>query len=212
MSQWKYNDIKEEDFLTIVKYLAIQFGESYSFGIYDKDDIAQEICMICLEPDRNGLTALDKWDRTHSLSKFLSICVQSRLINLKRNKFFRATCPCKKCDGLKEGQTKHKNKQYCKKFLTWRSRNMHKCSLAAPQMLSKNYDDFYMEGPEDNILKQELNEYIDERLPVNMRHAYIRLKTGNKVTEQERETVTNFLFEILKDSPYSDELEKVCPA
>ncbi|HEX5186480.1 MAG TPA: hypothetical protein VFV86_06280 [Nitrososphaeraceae archaeon] len=207
---WKYKDIDEKEFLKIIGYLAQQFGESYSFGIYDKDDIAQEIAMICLEPDRNGLTVLDKWDRQHSLSKFLSICVQSRLINLKRNKFFRATCPCKKCDGLKSGETKHRNKQYCKKFITWRKRNMHKCSLAAPQMLSKNYDDFYTEAPDDILMKNELSTYIDERLPVNLRHAYLRLKSGNKVTEQERQQVTSSLYDILKDSPYSDELEKVC--
>ena len=84
----KYDDIKD-----IVEYLVRTKSSGYAFDCYTREDIAQEIRIICyrslnkLDPDRV---------KDGKLQNFFGRCVDNGLKNLKRDNYVRASSPYKK--------------------------------------------------------------------------------------------------------------------
>ena len=180
-----------EEFEAVIKRLGLKYCDSYKFGLYDRDDIYQEISLACWE-------AYPKWDKVRSLYKFMQCVIQTRVRdNLKRNKWYRPTCPCSKCDKCKDGETKHRDKRYCKKFIKWRNRNNTKCNLAAPPSIDDNYDALVDLSPDFEMSSKELINLIDEQLPVSMRETYLKMKQGVTVKQSDKQVVMDFLKNFL---------------
>ena len=66
----------------IIQNVINRTAPKYTFGCYELEDIKQEAWGIALE-------ILDKWDGERPLENFMTVCLNNRLQNLKRNKFFR---------------------------------------------------------------------------------------------------------------------------
>lgn len=86
--------ISYEDIEEIVEYLVKVKSRSYAFDVYEEDDIAQEIRIICLNAlskfDPSKVGGIDKW------KNFFGRCVDNGLKNLKRDNYVRASFPHKK--------------------------------------------------------------------------------------------------------------------
>lgn len=176
----------ETEFLKVLQKLTAKFAISYKFGMYDEEDIGQEIAHICLK-------ALPEFDGKHSLYSFLLTRIEWRLNNLKRDEFYRATCPCILCDGKESGDTGHSNRLYCNQFTEWKERNAMKANISAPQSIPSNFDKFIDTKPLDDLCREELIDLIDEKLPMNLRATYLKMKSGIRVCGVERAKVLDFL-------------------
>jgi hypothetical protein len=196
---FQHPKVKEEDLLNVVGKIANRLADGYTFGIYNVDDIKQEIYIIVLERDKKGKSVLDRWDGQHPLYKFLLHHVSNRLNNLKRNKWFRASCPCKKCDGKENGATSHKNKKHCKRFIQWKTLNSSKANLAGPSQLSEDYDISEEKCHLDIMVSEELIDFIDERLPTSIRANYLKLRSGIKISDIDKDIVMKEVKQIVED-------------
>lgn len=185
--------ISEEEFLHNVKRVIKQLGNSYKFGIYTYQDISQEIHVKCWE-------ILPKWNKQLPLFNFLLTAVKHHLINLKRNEFYRSECPCKLCSNKDDGHTEHEDGRYCKKFLSWKSTNLRKANIAFPPSIPDDYDGYSHEDNISNILSnEELQDIIDIKMPVKTRGVYLRMKSGQSVSNVDKQKVLKFLKKLLKD-------------
>lgn len=194
---FQHSKVSETEFVDVVDKIANKLASGYKFGMYDVDDIKQEVYIIVLKPDKKGKSALDRWDGVRSLYKFLLNHIQNRLNNLKRDEWFRATCPCPKCDNREQGNTKHKNKQHCDKYKLWKQRNSMKANIAGLAQLSEDYD---VEDDRNSIeifLSKELMEFIDERLDIQLRPFYLKMRSGVYVKDKDKHRVVTEVKRIL---------------
>lgn len=87
------HNLKYDDITHIVEYLVRTKSAGYAFDCYTKEDIAQEIRIICYR-------SLEKLDpervKDGKLQNFFGRCVDNGLKNLKRDNYVRASSPYKK--------------------------------------------------------------------------------------------------------------------
>lgn len=185
--------VSEEEFLDATGKIISRIADGYKFGIYQKQDIAQEIRLLAWE-------AMSRYDGEHALYQFLLIHVTNRLNTLKRDKWYRATCPCDLCDKKEEGQTGHRNGQYCKQFLKWKKRNASKANLAYPPSIPTNFDKEEEDCSFDTIELAEISDKIDSDLPVSLRGIYLRMKSGVRVSEVEKSQLLVYLKEMFNEA------------
>lgn len=179
--------------MSAVNRVIKQVGFSHKFGIYANEDISQEIYLECLKK-------LPKWDKKRSLFNFLLVVTKNHLFNLKRDEWYRAECPCHLCDMKDDGKTEHSDGRYCDKFLDWKKRNLRKANIAAPPSIPDNYIGLaHLDKNLNNMSNLELQDFIDERLPIKLRDIYLRMKHGDKVSNLDKQKVLKFLKKILKD-------------
>lgn len=185
---------RPENFEPVVKNIINMVANANTFGSYTKQDISQEIWLMCLE-------ALPRFDNKRSLYNFLLTHVKHRLKNLKRNKFFRHECPCKLCSFKEQGKTEHEDGQYCARYLKWYEMNLSKSSLASS--LGRDFDrDAYVdecESHEETVARKDLFDSIEANIPAHLRKLYLKLKSGINISKIEREEVLVFLREFTQD-------------
>lgn len=182
----KENKVSDQEFVSVTNRIINKVAAGYTFGIYDKDDIAQEIRLLAWE-------AMQRYDGKHALYQFLLIHVTNRLNTLKRDKWYRATCPCLKCDKCEEGKTKHRDKMYCEQFLDWKKRNARKANLASPPTIPDNYDKELDSFGFDSLELSEILDKIDEEMPAELRGIYLKSKSGVKISEIDKNRLLVFL-------------------
>lgn len=124
------------------------------------------------------LLALEKYDGKRPLPNFLRTCVKSRYINLRRNKFHR----------------KGDSDDHPKKLL----------------MMPIDIDAVDHDGEPNMSIdicfadNKDLWEKLDEELPLELRHDYLRLKNGEDISRIKRnkimEVIKNILWKISQES------------
>ena len=179
-----------KEFLRVVTLIKNKLAKSYVFGIYEKEDIEQEIMVKCLE-------AYSSWDKVRPLYSFLLKHANNRLINLKRDEWYRATCPCQLCSFKEEGETGHSDGKHCKLYLKWKKRNSIKSNIASPPSIPENYELVMEDEGHKELLNKEIRDLIDEKMPSKLREIYLKIVAGVKVSRVEREEVLGFLRELL---------------
>jgi hypothetical protein len=156
-------------FTEATRRIAERLSRSFAFGSYTYEDISQQIYLSALE-------ALPFYDGQRSLENFLYRTCTNQLINLKRNKFWRAEPACKLCakGALCEPGG-------CAKHTRWLRINSSKASLAncGGQVINQDSHTHNHDGINDN----ELYNLIGLALPANLREPYLRLKDGVSVGE-----------------------------
>ncbi len=179
---------RPENFEAVVQNVINMVARHNTFGSYTKEDIGQEIWVLCLE-------ALPRYDGKRSLYNFMLTHVKHRLKNLKRDRYFRHECPCKLCSFKDQGFTEHEDGQYCARYLKWYEANLCKSSLASSMGHDFNGDHFAHgnESHEDAVDRKDLLELIDKNIPAHLRKNYLKLKTGDSISHIEREEVLEFL-------------------
>src|SRR5690348_1481836 len=103
----------EAEVLEAIEKAVNALASSFTFGIYDIDDIKQQGRLYALQA-----LATEKYDPSRPLPNFLYAHIRNRLINLKRDKLHRNDPPCKECASGEPCQPDG----HCKKFLEWRKR------------------------------------------------------------------------------------------
>lgn len=145
----------EEQVVSVIYKISSRLASKYTFPNYEEEDIAQEAFII-------GMEAMSRYDEVRPLENFLSIHIKNRLMNFKRDNYYRPD------DGKAE-----KIQQGKKKLLDAQSMDDMKNLLLAAQS-------------SDNLETKELIEYIDSNLPINLRADYLRFRNDQPLTKTKR--------------------------
>ncbi len=143
--------------------VAKRVATKFTFPNYDVEDIVQEAYIM-------GMDALSRWDGVRPLENFLSVHIRRRLMNLKRDKYFRPNS---------------KVQEEKKKLMD-----------ASPVEDIKNL--IRASAESDNIEFRELLGYIDKHLPVGLRKDYIKLINDDILSRQAKNSLCEVLREILE--------------
>jgi len=169
----------------VIDKIARRLAKKYTFGYYDKDDIAQVGRMFGL----NGLLKYD--EECGPLENFLSIHIRNRLHNFKRDNYFRADQP--------------KNKKSIEK---WEKRTQTKINLLQPVNIDGMDEHFpFLENHLDNLAFEELIKTINEKLPANLRTDFLRMNADVKIPNTRKVKVQEAISKILEEM--EDEQSKV---
>jgi len=195
------DNMTEEEVVAIITKISKRLAQKFTFGYYDRDDIAQEAFII-------GMQGLEKYDSTRPLENFLWVHIRNRLKNYKRNEYERLDSPCVNCT-YSDGDIcdEHDDIMSCKSYRNWFYRNQSKKNLMNPIGLS-NVDDVqeqYMrtcEIADDIASHSELKQMIDDNLPTELRADYLRMLTSIYVPKNKRERVQQAVRDILEKYNY----------
>jgi DNA-directed RNA polymerase specialized sigma24 family protein len=168
--------MNQEQLLTIQK-IADKLASKYTFGIYDEDDIKQEIFLI-------AASALDKFDEAKaSLENFLFVHVNNRLKTLIRDNHF----------------TNGKN------WIEDRKKNI--INTVDIDKIDENSEKgcHFNLNEAAELDKKTIFELIDKHLQSHLRADYLRLLHGNSIPTARKEKVITAISSILKDNGYAKE-------
>ncbi len=180
----------EKQVLDIIEQTVSILARSFVFGYFDVDDIKQYGRMYALE-----LLEKETYDPKLPLQNYLHTHVRNRLCNLKRDKFRRTDAPCVTCH---EGNYCTGTGEACPRYKAWFERNSRKANLMRPldlneERTTRSPADCVSEEAEQN----ELFRLIDEKLPLDLRSSYLKIKAGVSVPKAQRERVEQAIREIL---------------
>lgn len=192
--------IPEEELLATIEHVVSKFYSKFRFGFFEADDIKQQIRLFALE-------AYERFNPNNGapLEHFLTVHVRNRLINFRRDNYYRAHKPCFSCpfydahNKISSGSqcSVFDDKSLCDKFVKWETRNTKKKNLMSVSGPSKEVVDsisFTL-----NVEDTELVELIKQRLPLVFRSDYLRLLQGCKVPKSRRDKLFGAIQEILKE-------------
>ena len=184
----------EEEILKLIDDVVIKLAHHFVFSYYEIDDMIQEGRIFALE-------ALPRYNPKNkqrcSLTNFLRIHVRNRFINLQRNKYYRQQPPCNNCEYYDNDCVLCRDEETCERLKKWLTINSRKKDLAETSEGAdiNVFDDF-------DIDKQELFEYIERRIPMELRGDFLRLIEGVVLAPHRRKRLINTIIDILADSPY----------
>lgn len=153
--------------VSIIYKIASRLASKFTFPNYEEEDIAQEAFII-------GMEAMNRYDEVRPLENFLSVHIKNRLMNFKRDNYYRPD------DGRAEVIQQGK-----KKLLDAQSMDDMKNLLLAAQH-------------SDNIENRELMEYIDINLPASLRGDYLRFRNDQSLTKTKKAKLVEELRTIVE--------------
>jgi DNA-directed RNA polymerase specialized sigma24 family protein len=166
-----------EEQLEVVQRIGDKLAAKYTFGVYDEDDIRQEIFLI-------SALALPKFDpEKATLENFLFVHVSNRLKTLIRDKHFAS--------GKNWIEDRKKN--------IINTVNIDKIDENAETGCHFNNDEVA------NLERKYVFELIDKHLPSYLRSDYLRLMHGNSIPTARKEKVVAAISSILKENGYATE-------
>lgn len=187
------NNYSESEVLKIIDDVVGIIAPNFAFGYFDVDDIAQEARILAMDIINEG-----KYDEKRPLRNFLFVYLKSRLINLRRDKYFRHTLPCTTCPLYDPKCLKSTNacagfadKMECERYNLWYSLNSAKKNLIDPIDIDSVNSDNESEMIEQGYLLEgqvssELAEYIDTKLPLSFRADYLKMLSNYGVRFSQR--------------------------
>lgn len=183
----------EEQVLEAIEKVVAVLAPKMAFGPFDTEDIAQQGRL-------EAIKVLQKkgYDPSRPLANFLYTHVKRRLHNFYRDNCRRNDPPCLICHSCQKLPTEHPDGAYCKRYREWRERNDRKMTLLGvpdPEKYTEAVN-HRGDGAEDVELKEVLR-LIDEKLPVELRADYLRMRSGASVPQAVREEVETAVREIV---------------
>lgn len=164
----------EEQLKTIQK-ISDKLAAKYTFGVYDEDDIKQEIFIIAAK-------ALPNFDpEKASLENFLFVHISNRLKTLIRDNHYTSG------KNWIEDRKKNIINTVC----------IDKIDDNSERSCHLNIDN------ETNLDKKIIFELIDANLPSYLRSDYLRLLHGNSIPTARKEKVIDAISSILKENGYA---------
>ncbi len=187
----------EEQILEVIEKVVCRISKKYTFGYYAQDDIAQEARILALEAVNNG-----EYDESRSLENFLAVYIKNRLLNLKRNKYYRHEKPCFNCPFFDPKCLKSTNecaefedKLECERYALWVKLNTAKKNLVDTidiysiddeKESNTRTDTDFVENSDGN----ELMEYISQNIPKTLREDYLKMLHNHNVRKSGQAKVT----------------------
>jgi len=169
--------------MDIIDRIVKMLGKKYKFGYYDLEDMMQEGRMLALK-------AIETYDEERPLENFLSVYIKNRFINLKRDKYFRATIPCVTCPfydlhcKVSTNQcAEFTDKMECERYAYWYKVNRAKQNLIdSIDIDSVDHDneksttmyarlDEHFEG-------KQLRDYIEANISIEFRADYLKMMSN----------------------------------
>jgi hypothetical protein len=163
----------------IIDRLAKARSTNGAFAYYEGCDVGQEVWCMCLE-------AMDKYDpKIGPIENFLVRHVQNRLINLKRDKYFRPGSDIPSSGFARTRMNLINALPFDSSDIS--EQDVVLCSTAVNM------------EPMEYILCNELLTYIQERLPDDMDEIFEELMSSDKVRDPLVEKVREKVFDILTE-------------
>lgn len=174
------------DYWEVLKVIKRALSAKFRFAYHTKEDISQEIDLMCLE-------AISKYDGIRPLENFLMSHCKKRLINLKRV-YNRKVDLCKECRECRGGDL---------------------CGVCKPKVeraeaKKKSFDFVDIDSlDEDSEVLQyvssvsiasisEIYQIIDEELPTDLRPFYLKLLHNTPISMYNKQRVFNSILKILE--------------
>lgn len=190
-------EIKDPKVIDIINKIARQHSRSQKkFGYLTKDDLFNEIWVICLEK-------IHEFDESKGdLERFLRVIVRNRLINRSKDITKLIKSPCPACPFYKPGVPGD-----CKKF----GESKHQCDKWAKYELNKSSRDSLLNASEDkvqrhtndnileNITGQELKQFLLERIEEKYKRDFEEYMNKGKLPNFKLVRLENHLKEIIHD-------------
>lgn len=176
---------------------ALAPNPKYAISGFDQDDLRSEIFVASLE-----LLNRQVFDPSRgTLAAFLYRNAANRLKNKKRDLCWRHDCPCPACH---EGKFCN-GESVCSTYSKWLERNTRKANLAAGLPLDKIDDEkeLSLRRPstvETEAETAEILRLIDERLPVELRSSWLKMRESIYLPRFKRQKVEEALLDILDDA------------
>lgn len=194
----------EEEVLKTIEIVVNRLARKYMFGYYDIDDMKQEARLAAWE-------ALTKYDISRPLENYLWTCVHNSLFNLKRKKYERYDKPCLSCP-LYDAACKvshsqceaYEDKMECSLYSSWLKRNTSKKNLMKPIDLGEVRDEHERnmstnDSVSDEMFHKEIFLLLDEKLPVEIRSSFVKMRHGIKLPKADRIKVEAAIIKVLKE-------------
>lgn len=164
----------------IIEAIAERKRRTGAFAYFQGDDIAQEVWCICLR-------AIEEYDATKGkLEHYLARCVENRLKNLRRDRYFRP--PNDNLD--KNGETR--DRINIVNALPLGGGDIAEGGSALCSSMQRTQ-------PHDVLMAQELREQIEARLPEEVLPDFQRMLDGDRLSAVRRERVRAAVTEALED-------------
>lgn len=188
--------ISESYFLECAKHVIQLIPRRSAFGPFTIDDIRNQAYLWCL-------SALKDWDQVRCLKNFLCPHVRNRLINFRRDNLVRNDPPCRACHvGKYCGNPRDETTKVCQRYFDWSTRNSSKHCLAQAgvhsDIVMNNYES-REQAVDEAAANAELLRICDEKIPLDIRHLYLRFRDGGKLTSAETALVTDAIKGIFAD-------------
>lgn len=176
-----------------------RFGQRFKFGYHQRVDIEQEAAVLALE-------ALPKYDPDsgHPLENFLTTHVRNRLINLKRDKYYRSQPPCINCPLFRPNQesqcAEFDDRNLCDKYSKWLVRNEFKKKLMNSGISTDKLPPTSISNTTDQIdaaIHTELMDKISGALPIHLRADFMRVLEGMSIPKNRKAKVEEAIRAIL---------------
>ena len=182
--------------LEIIESIATMLAPYFTFGYYDREDIEQEIRLMCLD-------ALGRFDESKgaSLRTFLIVHSKNRLITLKRDKLCRIFPPCGSCkdwNKIDDSCMRHTTKNECVDYVRWNRATSDKHSLFALSEISED-DMYYDFNIIEELFNRELLDYIDENIPAKYRQDYLNYIENGKIKNYAKQNIVRIIKDLAKD-------------
>jgi hypothetical protein len=198
-------NMTEKEVLEIIDKVASKLAYKFKFGYHDIEDMKQQGRLFAIQ-------GMDNYDESRPLENFLWTHVRNRLFNYKRDNFERPDKPCFTCPFYDPGCKNSINeceefedKQECDLYFGWLTRNSTKKNLMRPIGISevrgvKEDGMNSSSSPLDQLADKELLNFIDRKIPLNLRQDYLRIKYGTKLPKPRRDAVIESIKSILKEN------------
>jgi len=157
----------EEQVILTISKISSRLANKFTFANYEEEDIAQEAFII-------GMDAMDRYDEKRPLENFLSVHIKNRLMNFKRDNYYRPDEG--KAEQIQQGKKKLLEAQSVDTIQNFLTVAESSCSLES----------------------RELLEYIDNHLPANMRSDYLRFRNEQSLTKTKKAKLVEELRAIME--------------
>ena len=182
---------------TIEKIVSIK-ARKYTKPGSSKDDVAQEIRLICFQ-------ALEKYDPARvgrSIFHFLARCVDNGLYNQQRGIYFDNNPPCLRCEHyIKETKTCAIQESGCDRIIQYRDKMARRRAVQAPISYNVDEDDEpinigYIPSPTGYL---NLDEHIRSTIPVDLLASYEKMinEGHSSVPAKMRKRIQAFVKDVL---------------
>ena len=195
-------NMTEKEVLDIIDRVAKKLANKFKFGYHETADMEQEARY-------EALKGIARYDGVRPLENYLWTHVHNRLFNFKRDNYFRPYCPCLKCDDCFVGECKkYDNQTECFIFTRWINQNIAKLNIIHPLEFSCVDDDNENKMSNsivatDYLINDELKKVLDQHIPLEHRHNYLKLISGCRLQTKYKEPLLQIIREII-DEHYDD--------
>jgi hypothetical protein len=194
----------EDEVVAVIQHVANVLAAQYkAYGYFTRDDLKQEVMAFAL----NGL-ASGKYDPSRPLDKFLFAHCKNRLMNLRRDRYFRTDGPCKACQRtFGKGHDGHP----CASHERWLARNSTKAKLVGALSMDEAVTDSRCSrevDPAEAAEQKDLLAYVAARIPPEWRESFDKLMDGDDdIPRRHRRGLRHAIARIMRGVSDDDRLD-----